>query len=592
MRAFRLDDYLLVSDELTTTVRRWSTGAVLRSIDTRLDYSTIATRLGDKPVLVAFDIQTTCFDVETGAVVWRRGGLDAAMDVVEIRRPDGARIAATTAEKRGGSRLMIELANGATVPLTVLQKPSGGRFFASPEHPEYYAVFDGKQMHVLRAADDTVLYSRDWHAHQADTTIEDGVPHTVRGDHPAKGLVLFGDGEITFVDTPDIVRCEAETGRELYRWTMPENMRVLDASLHAGMFHLLVQRWKKKAFQGEPKVDVIAIQKDAEPLEIAQDTKGFAIIEDRVVTRRALIPIDGKTKPTKLEELSPLVLKSTVGHPTPATRRREGWGDDFADPQRDKDSEALSAAVRRFLNVANPARDAQPAKLTAGPVAIEPALRRALVTLRKLSSATAEPSLSLGAIATVEATTGPLPPFIVAILASRVRYLENEWQLTVEKMAKTFVNAHAGLPPRLRAIGHDARRKRWLCIEGAGEDARFYEVDEATRVEYAKSFGPYDALEWISSEVAEARSRERRAALAKKGPNGPKPFVEPTDEEVEGFSPILIATAGGSASRVRHKKFGEGVIVGVQGAGEERKLTVKFDVGGERTLLAQFLEPV
>ncbi|HRX43147.1 MAG TPA: hypothetical protein P5315_10280, partial [Clostridia bacterium] len=55
----------------------------------------------------------------------------------------------------------------------------------------------------------------------------------------------------------------------------------------------------------------------------------------------------------------------------------------------------------------------------------------------------------------------------------------------------------------------------------------------------------------------------------------------------------LGATAGDAADvrmgqRVLHRKFGEGVVVGSEGSGEDRMIEVDFEESGKKRLMASF----
>ena len=47
-----------------------------------------------------------------------------------------------------------------------------------------------------------------------------------------------------------------------------------------------------------------------------------------------------------------------------------------------------------------------------------------------------------------------------------------------------------------------------------------------------------------------------------------------------------MSVAGGD--RVRHDRFGTGIVVSVIGTGGDAKAVVKFDAGGEKTLLLKY----
>ena len=54
--------------------------------------------------------------------------------------------------------------------------------------------------------------------------------------------------------------------------------------------------------------------------------------------------------------------------------------------------------------------------------------------------------------------------------------------------------------------------------------------------------------------------------------------------DFEASNPDLIQ----EGMRVRHQKFGEGTVLSVDGAGANKKATVKFDTAGTKQLMLKF----
>lgn len=85
-----------------------------------------------------------------------------------------------------------------------------------------------------------------------------------------------------------------------------------------------------------------------------------------------------------------------------------------------------------------------------------------------------------------------------------------------------------------------------------------------------------------STSVTQTVTPKKRATV--KGPAKPIPERMPKPE----FRRPPPAAAPVAAKRFQHPKFGEGVLVAQQGAGEDAKLTIKFE-SGAKTLLARFV---
>jgi DNA helicase-2/ATP-dependent DNA helicase PcrA len=64
--------------------------------------------------------------------------------------------------------------------------------------------------------------------------------------------------------------------------------------------------------------------------------------------------------------------------------------------------------------------------------------------------------------------------------------------------------------------------------------------------------------------------------------------VPDPDAYQEGAEPAVLRRAVRRGSRVRHPTLGHGVVLELEGQGEEAKITVFFDRTGKRKLIARY----
>jgi len=118
-------------------------------------------------------------------------------------------------------------------------------------------------------------------------------------------------------------------------------------------------------------------------------------------------------------------------------------------------------------------------------------------------------------------------------------------------------------------------------------------VHQALGTEYVA--GLDDALvREIERELDRDLQRLRPATTAEGG----KSPAEPSGAASVASTASVASVASGSSGptptprRVRHPKFGEGVVVATTHEGGRERVTVEFEGSGRRTLLASFVEPV
>jgi DNA helicase-2/ATP-dependent DNA helicase PcrA len=89
---------------------------------------------------------------------------------------------------------------------------------------------------------------------------------------------------------------------------------------------------------------------------------------------------------------------------------------------------------------------------------------------------------------------------------------------------------------------------------------------------------PSRFLEEIPAEILEERE-ERRAPA-------PKIFQREVEAEFENEEPAPLRRG----RRVRHPRYGYGVILSQEGSGDETRLTVYFDRAGKKKFIARYAD--
>jgi DNA helicase-2/ATP-dependent DNA helicase PcrA len=138
---------------------------------------------------------------------------------------------------------------------------------------------------------------------------------------------------------------------------------------------------------------------------------------------------------------------------------------------------------------------------------------------------------------------------------------------------------------RLAYVGM-TRARKWLALTGARSRFLFGQR-QPTRLSRFLDELPTGAVDDVSEPVAnwsapsgagsEARPRPTRGSgvMPARRRGGPVPATA-TDAEGTGWRP---------GDRVRHQRFGSGVILACQGTGAQLKLVVFFDRAGRKTLV-------
>lgn len=218
---------------------------------------------------------------------------------------------------------------------------------------------------------------------------------------------------------------------------------------------------------------------------------------------------------------------------------------------------------------------------------LPPELAEAFLRLRALEEGNADPAVPLSDLRSLEAALGwALPDAVVTLLAARPAYLERQWNLIPGKVVATHAAGRVVVPPGLCPFAVARGRKTWLCFRGGLDDARLYHFVDKGR----DSAGPFEPVEWLTRELGHARELVRRRWLGGDERAGALLRAE-RSLAADAFTPLVVEAVT-SVARVRHAKFGLGVVLAEEGSGGSRKLTVEFADGTRRVFDARFLEPV
>ena len=137
-------------------------------------------------------------------------------------------------------------------------------------------------------------------------------------------------------------------------------------------------------------------------------------------------------------------------------------------------------------------------------------------------------------------------------------------------------------------------RRKWGSTESNNPSRFLREIDSKYyAVEPDTDLNRYDPFPGTRFRESDFRTfiPERKTAPASKplfSASAPKPGFSPAvHKPSENFvpSPVSELKAGG---RVEHDRFGFGEILSLEGSGADRKAIVRFDQGGEKTLLLKF----
>jgi DNA helicase-2/ATP-dependent DNA helicase PcrA len=136
---------------------------------------------------------------------------------------------------------------------------------------------------------------------------------------------------------------------------------------------------------------------------------------------------------------------------------------------------------------------------------------------------------------------------------------------------------------RLAYVGM-TRARQWLALTGARSRFLFGQR-QPTRLSRFLEELPTDALDDISEPVEWTRLQETRSAHQR----APRTGSEAQSKRRGAPVPTTVTDADGvgwrPGDRVRHRRFGSGVILACQGSGAQLKLVVFFDRAGRKTLV-------
>ncbi len=169
------------------------------------------------------------------------------------------------------------------------------------------------------------------------------------------------------------------------------------------------------------------------------------------------------------------------------------------------------------------------------------------------------------------------------------------WELGLDRLATHGEEAaEAGVPEALVPLGRRrrARRRFWICVERAASAPEIIEYEEESRAQTRLRLEAWlEEVAAIALDNFRSReegrdspylSREERAAL--------EAWAQRATLEVRLHA--ADASEQPSLYRVRHAKFGEGVVRREEPAGPDTKIVVDFGAGGVRTLLERFVQRI
>jgi hypothetical protein len=139
-------------------------------------------------------------------------------------------------------------------------------------------------------------------------------------------------------------------------------------------------------------------------------------------------------------------------------------------------------------------------------------------------------------------------------------------------------------PTPLALVGREILQHELRRFDLPNVRAAVDEVDPTRARELRLAIGLEVAAETRTETATAAKRAAPRAKRAAAAPPREIPTRMPKPEFKKPPPPPPVA----AAKRFSHPKFGEGVLVSQDGAGEDAKLTIKFEAGA-KTLLAKFV---
>jgi DNA helicase-2/ATP-dependent DNA helicase PcrA len=137
---------------------------------------------------------------------------------------------------------------------------------------------------------------------------------------------------------------------------------------------------------------------------------------------------------------------------------------------------------------------------------------------------------------------------------------------------------------RLAYVGM-TRARRWLALTGARSRFLFGQR-QPTRLSRFLEELPTDAIDDVSEPVASwSPSGASRSVAPQPGRRGGAPPAKRRGASVPATVTDGDGTGWRPGDRVRHRRFGSGVVLACQGSGAQLKLVVFFDRAGRKTLV-------
>jgi hypothetical protein len=212
-------------------------------------------------------------------------------------------------------------------------------------------------------------------------------------------------------------------------------------------------------------------------------------------------------------------------------------------------------------------------------------LKAALVELRLLDAAPPVPELAQERVDAVErALDWKVPDDLLAAFAAQCDALR-DLGVALERVVTHTTDARAaGCPAELIAIGRGDEQV-FYCVKRRDADLQIHEFDGEDKQVKRRGL-----VEWLG-ELAEQRRVDLSAPTEDDDADDPDSAaeLEVGKTDLETFRPTITPPPPTTGKRVRHATFGEGDVLREIGAGDGRKLEVRF-AGGTKVLIARVLE--
>lgn len=136
-------------------------------------------------------------------------------------------------------------------------------------------------------------------------------------------------------------------------------------------------------------------------------------------------------------------------------------------------------------------------------------------------------------------------------------------------------------------LSYAETRYRWGRLTDA-EPSRFIGEIDSFYLEYLNPPVAYTFNPVLNPEIFENRKTTQRPSFFPKKAGSLKPVFQHTASATAGQSDGSLHLELAVGNRIEHDRFGRGVITNLEGAGDDRKVEVKFENGDVKKLLLRF----